>query len=218
MHSKIERRDRKSNDRRDGPTAPEPLERQRGIVADMGEFRGNTGSRARRAGANTVVLVLIVIALAFVGLWIRSLRVCESVVFTFGPFLVQLASYDGIVHAMVAGDCRPFSEGPRHYVTRRANRGPASGFRRATLGFGAEGGRVSYVGTPRDLRYVLIRCPDWLVVMVLGYVPLACLLRRLRERRRERRGQCARCGYDQRATSGSCPECGVVRAARTRFV
>jgi hypothetical protein len=46
--------------------------------------------------------------------------------------------------------------------------------------------------------------------LVLGApVPLAWFRAIRRDRRRARRGDCARCGYDLRATPGRCPECGA---------
>ena len=55
-----------------------------------------------------------------------------------------------------------------------------------------------------------VRLPYWLIVPATG-VPPVLYLRRLvtwRRRSRVRRGLCGRCGYDLRASTGRCPECG----------
>jgi hypothetical protein len=53
--------------------------------------------------------------------------------------------------------------------------------------------------------------PNWFIVPITAILP-ALALRRLRRRllhnRRRLAGQCARCGYDLRATPSLCPECG----------
>jgi hypothetical protein len=64
------------------------------------------------------------------------------------------------------------------------------------------------------------RVPYWLIVPLTGVLPLLFLRRLLTLRRwyRTRRGLCGGCGYDLRASTGRCPECGEAiedRAAAT---
>src|SRR4051794_32506741 len=75
--------------------------------------------------------------------------------------------------------------------------------------------------TPQDFSPPL---PFWQVavrheaaVIGLALLPAVWLVRvarlRIRTRSFTRRGLCPRCGYDQRATPGRCPECGTVAVA-----
>jgi hypothetical protein len=56
--------------------------------------------------------------------------------------------------------------------------------------------------------------PYWALAVGAGVAPALWVRgwrrRRIRARRLAR-GQCVRCGYDLRATSGACPECGMSR-------
>ncbi len=48
----------------------------------------------------------------------------------------------------------------------------------------------------------------WIPALLLAIMPARLVFIRYRGRRRLRRGLCARCGYDLRASTGRCPECG----------
>jgi hypothetical protein len=66
---------------------------------------------------------------------------------------------------------------------------------------------------PTVLETTSFMVPYWFVIALAGFAPAARLARRtrksLRVRLAARRGLCAACGYDLRATPGRCPECGT---------
>lgn len=57
--------------------------------------------------------------------------------------------------------------------------------------------------------------PYWLPVTAFLILPVRKLLLLNRSRRRRRAGLCVACGYDLRATSDRCPECGLPLAPAT---
>jgi hypothetical protein len=62
---------------------------------------------------------------------------------------------------------------------------------------------------------LLVGTPYWFPAGMSAVLPAMWLVRARRARLRRRRknaGECARCGYDLRATPGRCPECGSVAA------
>ncbi|HTL29038.1 MAG TPA: hypothetical protein VL282_07455 [Tepidisphaeraceae bacterium] len=52
--------------------------------------------------------------------------------------------------------------------------------------------------------------PHWLPILLLSALPMWQLVTRLRQKRRTVRGLCMNCGYDLRASSDRCPECGAM--------
>lgn len=65
--------------------------------------------------------------------------------------------------------------------------------------------------TPKPARVVGV--PWWMILSLPGIVPLLWLFLFIRRRRRlvirARNGLCLNCGYDLRASTGRCPECGT---------
>jgi hypothetical protein len=55
--------------------------------------------------------------------------------------------------------------------------------------------------------------PHWLVILLLATAPLAWIGGFWRDRRRYPKGHCTRCGYDLRASTDRCPECGLAVAS-----
>jgi hypothetical protein len=60
-----------------------------------------------------------------------------------------------------------------------------------------------------NARYMAVALPYWFLTIVFGVLPLAPLKAALRRLRRRRGGLCVACGYDIRASTGRCPECGA---------
>ena len=57
-------------------------------------------------------------------------------------------------------------------------------------------------------KYAAVAIPLWPLVPLAAVAPAVSFYRRRRSARRAARGCCTACGYDLRASSGVCPECG----------
>ncbi len=60
-----------------------------------------------------------------------------------------------------------------------------------------------------------ITVPHWFILLLCPIFPLVWLRRFLRHRHRLRNNLCPTCGYDMRASTDRCPECGRAIAAKT---
>jgi hypothetical protein len=58
-------------------------------------------------------------------------------------------------------------------------------------------------------QYDMLIIPLWWITPVLGILPAMMAFHMLRRRSRGRRGLCLVCGYDLRASTERCPECGA---------
>lgn len=56
----------------------------------------------------------------------------------------------------------------------------------------------------------LVILPYWTICLILAIPVVGSIRHAVRRRRRARQGLCATCGYDLRASSSSCPECGEI--------
>jgi hypothetical protein len=73
-------------------------------------------------------------------------------------------------------------------------------------------GSVFGPNVPRsDRQYYWFVLPCWTAAALFALLPArqAYAIRRTRAARRASAGQCAKCGYDLRATPERCPECGT---------
>jgi hypothetical protein len=65
--------------------------------------------------------------------------------------------------------------------------------------------------------YALASVPFWAVVPPLGWISIARMRNKLRSRSWRRRGLCRGCGYDLRASTERCPECGMAILKREQL-
>ena len=79
-------------------------------------------------------------------------------------------------------------------------------------GFGMQRGSGGFDGL--TLGVTLVGIPAWALALGFATAP-AITATRWRRRGPQRRGRCASCGYDLRATPGRCPECGTIAAPPT---
>jgi hypothetical protein len=160
-------------------------------------------------------LASVVSALLFVGvcvLWGRSHWLAESVILPMGKGAVLIENLRGAFVLTPVGD----RSRVRHEIPRY-QRSPAMSFEPAYWSGSPE--EFYFMGFGRYVvkggGYLTLVAPSW-------FLAAACLLpaatwwvARLRRGRREVRGAglCPSCGYDLRATTDRCPECGAVPAA-----
>jgi predicted RNA-binding Zn-ribbon protein involved in translation (DUF1610 family) len=87
-------------------------------------------------------------------------------------------------------------------------------------GFGFHINRVTKRLAPH-CRWVIFRhvdVPRWLVAIVLALLPASRFINWSKRRYRTTRNLCVGCGYDLRATSTRCPECGVAVARSSEIL
>jgi predicted RNA-binding Zn-ribbon protein involved in translation (DUF1610 family) len=75
------------------------------------------------------------------------------------------------------------------------------------LGFKTAAGQTTLTGTLSP-RFSAIVLPYWFVAILLAILPSGIGRAAWTRRQRRRKGLCIACGYDIRASSGRCPECG----------
>ena len=92
---------------------------------------------------------------------------------------------------------------------------PPTAIRFSFLGFKTATGNAVVTST-LTLRFTVVVIPYWLLITISALVALAPLRKIWIRRRRIRKGLCLGCGYDVRASTGRCPECGreIAPAAR----
>ncbi|MDB5304148.1 MAG: hypothetical protein JWM97_1697 [Phycisphaerales bacterium] len=63
--------------------------------------------------------------------------------------------------------------------------------------------------TSDGMRRYNLALPFWLLTMVWAIIPCVWMSRRMKAHKRKHNRLCQRCGYDLRASSDCCPECGT---------
>jgi hypothetical protein len=160
--------------------------------------------------------------------WVRSYRNSETfytiepdgAVYALDTFRGEIAFWTGVAPA----DANPVSghehwEPPYALTTAEQDLVDPAGEDLWLLGFGYTTSRhfpltfqVAWGPSPRRdfvWRARALVVPYWFVALVFIVVPAAWACRKIYGARQVRIGACARCGYDLRATTDRCPECGT---------
>jgi hypothetical protein len=171
----------------------------------------------KRRLLNLMTALSLLLCAAACGLWVRTHAVYADTVYQESPsHAASVVSRAGTleIRRHVYDRPRPRPGGPGdgrwHLVTNGFRvttvAGEAVGYN--VFGFGRFHARFPLAGSTTDI-YVI----PWWHVVLLTAVPPAVLLRRVARRRikdrRAARGLCPTCGYDLRATTDRCPECGL---------
>ena len=166
----------------------------------------------------TVWMLSIMCLVLLTVLWIRSYWQFERVFISDGKY-IEISISAGQVFATWSDAGPTAQERASFRWWSRAQGSSASipsgrivyaGWRQ--LGFGAGAESSFYGGVPTTFHRVVV--PFWFLVCLILAWPTIRLLARKRRRERLLQGCCPACGYDLRATSGACPECGAVAAVR----
>ena len=174
----------------------------------------------RRALLNLVTILSTLLLTALVALWIRSYWVHDVYGVVHGeddPAIARVATVVSTAGVIILS---------RSTVTYTNPNGAASaGFLRRTLSgrksvpvpsgpwrfdFPLPG--IHHWGTARPDRTSdewFVTVPYWLVAALAAVLPAWRFRRAWLRRRRAVPGVCRACGYDLRASSGRCPECGT---------
>jgi hypothetical protein len=186
----------------------------------------------RRRIRDILAAISLLFALAAAGLWVRSEFCTDSVVFPRGTDTqVSLWSIRGDLSLQWVFDYpRPEELATTWHFGRplpaRGAQPPASSF----LGFQHSTSREFYIFLPKGyippkdisggwapqgssqlvaLPAETIVIPIWSLVLPNMVLPTLWVYLWRRDRKRNRAGFCAVCGYDLRGTPGRCPECGT---------
>jgi hypothetical protein len=191
--------------------------------------------RLRRWLFNLAAFMFLAVFITAMILWIRSYwRLDMFLISQFNAW--QFISNDGSFHFSRSTSYPARILNPQSNMPQIIHTGPALpesdslqfqhfsmpsnyyGSSRGILGF-SRGRTASYAtdgsGTPASVvsESRSISVPAWFLAILAATLPALRMIVRVREVRSRRRaalGQCAKCGYDLRATPDRCPECGNV--------
>jgi hypothetical protein len=164
---------------------------------------------------NLLTVLSLLLCVAAVVLWVRSLFVFDDSHFLVGDRSLGVGSFRGEI-SLSQVDAGPLA----HHFTTEWRTTPVSKIDQSQerlsaqcqwrlLGVGV-GRHVFWAGEPlKPLTNRVLILPYWLLAVVTSAPPAMRGIRLLRARRRVIHSLCPQCGYDLRATPERCPECGT---------
>ena len=186
-------------------------------------------SLVKRAGYYLLLALSTLIFTAVVADWVYSIFWSETLILVRGRQVFAIDNFSGEI-AFWRGEFKPgewYWDGlhHEHWPGRSAKK---------TLEFSVEdpaGSEVAFAGfvitTQRHFPTTMnqtfhpsmvagmkaIVLPSWFLTLLFGALPAMAAYRYIRGLRRRGEGMCKVCGYDLRATTDRCPECGTPVAA-----
>jgi hypothetical protein len=150
--------------------------------------------RRPRPSFNLLALACLLLSLALGALWVRGLFKRDQIIFGFAGWKCALAIFPQHVY-FIAIDARsqPITADLRTGLTQYPSR--------------ARYWEIQYAHRPGGALRIGI--PFWLPLLFTIVPPLWWLLGKMQKLHRRRDGLCRECGYDLRASSDRCPECGT---------
>lgn len=166
----------------------------------------------------TMVSVMsLVLCLALAALWVRSYWVNDEIDLDTRAINDTLQSSRGELNFTSEGR---LSKKPRGLVHRSL--WPNS-LHDAALGLpwhtgvpGVFGLGIWQSGGAEDTYYSAV-LSDWVLLLAFSFFPVVWLRRRIKTARLHRVARCPTCGYDLRASTGRCPECGTAVPKKTEM-
>jgi hypothetical protein len=183
----------------------------------------------KRWAFNLAAAVSLLVCAAVVVLWVRSCREAERWEVAYGrerplppsmrssiPLIVidevEVLHYQGqwLVQSTSNSVRRPSQPRVRREVLPETPSAIAGGIATGVWGRGHlhDFGRVRFVADPSGIWDLGVH--DWVPLSLTSLLPILWVWRLRRNRPAD--GFCPKCGYDLRATTDRCPECGTVPA------
>ena len=187
--------------------------RQQGPMPRMwnGDQVKRRDKRMIRRLFTTVSLLSLVLCVTAAVFWVRSYRRYDSVGSPrFYDTSYEISSGRGGISISVVTWLTPMVDPGWSTSTQVISSGEAMPWSANALGF-CSGQTINWSmsgQTPFAAeRYTVV--PHWLLFLLTGVLPALWVVRFKRHRRCDSRSYCITCGYDLRASTGRCPECGT---------